>query len=108
MHYVPLSPLAVETIREAFKLIGDGETFLFASPAKSGPITAHALAVAMARFAEKLDGKGPVVKGWKAEPPTPHDLRRTLRTRLSELGIPKEDCDAVLNHTPRDVGSQAL
>jgi integrase len=106
-HYVPLSPLAVETIRSAFELIGGDEASLFPSPAKDdGPIRAHALAVAMARFADKLEGTGATVKGWKAKPPTPHDLRRTVRTRLAELGIPKEDCDAVMNHSRGDVGSK--
>jgi hypothetical protein len=33
-------------------------------------------------------------------------LRRTAATRLAELGIAKEDRDAVLNHTPRDVGKK--
>jgi hypothetical protein len=41
---------------------------------------------------------------WRIDRPTPHDLRRTVATRLAELGITKEDRDAVLNHTPRDVG----
>jgi len=27
-----------------------------------------------------------------------------LATRLAELGVVKEDRDAILNHTPRDVG----
>jgi hypothetical protein len=29
-----------------------------------------------------------------------------VATRLAELGIPKEDRDAILNHTPRDVGKK--
>lgn len=107
-HYVPLSPLAVETIRAALDLIDDSEPSLFPTPvkAKEGPITAHALARAMARFAAELDGNSTAVKSWKAKPPSPHDLRRTVRTRLSELGVRKEDADAILNHTPRDVGSK--
>ena len=31
-------------------------------------------------------------------------MRRTARTRLSALGISREDCDAILHHTPQDVG----
>jgi integrase len=49
---------------------------------------------------------GPGSSTWKADPPTPHDLRRTFATRLSQLGVPKEDRDACLNHTPQDVGSR--
>ena len=60
--------------------------------------------LAMARFAGDVDMT--VAKSWRAEPASPHDLRRTLATRLAELGIAKEDRDAVLNHTPRDVGKK--
>ncbi len=43
---------------------------------------------------------------WKADRPTAHDMRRTVETRLSSLGVPKEDRDAVLNHVQSDVGSR--
>lgn len=106
-HLVPLSPLAVDTIKEALKLVEKGDQFLFPSPSKErDAITSHALSVAMARFAKELNKALPGAKTWKAEAPTPHDLRRTAATRLSELGISKEDRDAVMNHTRSDVGSK--
>ncbi len=37
------------------------------------------------------------------EPPT---LRFSVATRLSALGISKEDRDACFNHTPTDIGSR--
>jgi hypothetical protein len=78
---------------------------VFPSPTvKDSPITEHALAVAMARFAANL--KVHDVNSWTKEPPTPHGLRRTVATRLAAMGIPKEDRDAILNHTPRDVGKK--
>jgi integrase len=40
---------------------------------------------------------------WLAEPPSPHDLRRTVATRLASLGVPSEDVAACLNHVRRDV-----
>jgi integrase len=43
---------------------------------------------------------------WRLDRPTPHDLRRTVETRLAELRIPKEIRDRVLNHIPTDVGSK--
>jgi hypothetical protein len=58
------------------------------------------------RTAHNLDPAS--ARSWKTDPPTPHDLRRTLATRLAELGVAKEDRDAVLNHTPRDVGKSGL
>ncbi len=115
-HYVPLCGLARETVQAALELIGDDDEYLFPSP-RSGkatdgdslrgkPITGHALAVAMSRFADQLEGKAGAAKTWRAEPPTPHDLRRTLATRLSALGVSKEDRDAVMNHVRSDVGSK--
>ena len=58
----------------------------------------------MARFAKSIDPGAS--KSWRAEPPSPHDLRRTVATRLAELGVAKEDRDAVLNHTSRDIGKK--
>jgi integrase len=106
-HLVPLSPMALAVVRSAREIIDEDDVFLFPSPIKrTAPIDGHALAVAMRRMSEsdKLTGLGS--KTWKADPPTPHDLRRTFATRLSELGIAKEDRDACLNHTPTDVGSK--
>lgn len=122
-HYVPLSALALETIGAA-KELNNGSEFLFPSPVDSvpqvqgdspvdgdpldcgRPIKGHALAVAMRRLSESESLTGPGSDTWKSQPPTPHDLRRTFATRLSELGVAKEDRDACLNHTPQDVGSR--
>lgn len=100
--FLPLPPLAVDTIKEAISLLPEGAKVLFPSPRskdRSEPISAHALTVAMARLAGTLDGK------WSEDPPSPHDLRRTVETRMSALGVKKEDRDACLNHKARDVGS---
>ena len=121
-HLIPLSEPARQTIKAALELIDGDDRYVFPSPSvREAPITAHALAVAMARFAKHLDVDAPgnasrtagraarfpgAEKTWRADPPSPHDLRRTVGTRLAEIGIAKEDRDAVLNHTPRDVGKK--
>ena len=106
-HFIPLSPLAVETIKEAQKLVAEDEKFIFPSPSREREaITPHAFSVAMARFAHELSADLSGAKEWKDAPPTPHDLRRTAATRLSELGFAKEDRDAVMNHKRSDVGSK--
>jgi hypothetical protein len=56
----------------------------------------------MSRFARSLSTGG-AEGSWKAAPPTPHDLRRTLATRAAELGVPGEDVRALLNHSRRDI-----
>jgi integrase len=106
-HLVPLSSAALATVNAGLELLEEEDEFLFPSPIKrTAPIDGHALAVAMRRMAESDKLAGPGAKSWKADPPTPHDLRRTFATRLSELGVPKEDRDACLNHIPTDVGSK--
>jgi integrase len=106
-HLIPLSSMALDTVRAARDLIDEEAQFLFQSPTKAdAAIDGHALAVAMRRLAESDKLTGPSSKTWKLEPPTPHDLRRTFATRLAELGIAKEDRDACLNHKPTDVGSK--
>ena len=42
----------------------------------------------------------------KAEPPTPHDSRRTVETRLAGLAVPQEIRDRVLNHIGNGVGDK--
>jgi integrase len=103
-HYVPLSGLAQEAVVEALGF-GDGtSSYLFPSPSVEGaPITGHALSVGMARFGKYLKGADEAIRGWQSEPPSPHDLRRTVATRLAGLGVPAEDVSAVLNHAKRDV-----
>ena len=93
-HFVPLGPLAVETVRAAIELTGDNDRIFGAE--------GHALAVAMRRLAERLPD-APGASTWKANPPTPHDLRRTAATRLAGLGVPGEDVSAILNHMRQDV-----
>jgi integrase len=106
-HLIPLSPMAVATVQAGLEIVDDGDEFLFPSPIKrTAPIDGHALAVAMRRMSESDKLTGPGSKSWKADPPTPHDLRRTFATRIAELGVAKEDRDACLNHTPTDVGSK--
>jgi integrase len=101
-HFVPLSDLARATVQSAIELIADEDELLFPSPIEAGgPITGHALTVAMRRMLDKIEG--PALKTWKADAPSPHDLRRTVATRLASMGAPEEDVVAVLNHVRSSV-----
>jgi integrase len=87
-HLIPLPRLALDTVKAAIALTGDDTEFLF--PARydgDRPLDGHTLTTAMARFCSD----------WK-EPPSPHDLRRSMNTQLAKLGIPKEIRDRCLNH----------
>lgn len=86
---VPLTGLALEIIEQARVYSGDSE-FVFRSSYKDGePITRHALSKAITRHIKEIGIE---------ERFTPHDLRRTLRTRLAELGVSDMVAERVLGH----------
>ena len=75
---VPLCPMALEIIEEARLYSGDSE-FVFRSSYKpEQAVSRQALTRAVARHWSEMGIK---------EAFTPHDLRRTLRTKLAELGV---------------------
>jgi integrase len=94
-HFVPLSPLASKLVAEAAQ---GSRTFVFASRGKRGHIINVRLAKAMARMPSLLPDGQAGSESWKADPPTPHDLRRTLATRLAAAGVRGEDVSAILGH----------
>jgi integrase len=85
-HLLPLPPLARDTVLELLSLIGPDEQFLFPtrSGRRNGPMRSNSLTQAMDFFSKRV-ARDSREKTWDAEPPTPHDLRRTLETRLAEL-----------------------
>jgi integrase len=105
---VPLSPLAQDLVLDLLESHGQSDEFLLStySRHRKGPVSGKSLAQAMKNFGRRLAGDVPAVRTWRAELPTPHDLRRTVGTRLAELRVPKEVRDGVLNHAARDVGSK--
>lgn len=87
---VPLCPMALETIQTA-RIYSAGSDFVFRSSHKENePITRHALSRAVARHWSEMEGIEAAF--------TPHDLRRTLRTRLAELGVTDIIAERVLGH----------
>lgn len=86
---VPILPMAQKILEEA--RIYSGETpFVFASSYKPGkPLTVKAMSRAVSRHRTEMDIH---------ERFTPHDLRRTLRTRLAEIGVADIVAERVLGH----------
>jgi len=70
------------------------------------PLTPGGYGAAMKRIAGRLPGDEPAHNTWMVDPPTPHDLRRTFRTRLPQLGVPADIRDRLMNHIPTDVGTK--
>lgn len=80
----------VRGILEEARVYSADTPFVFASSYNQGkPLTVRALSNAIRRHRGEMG---------ITEPFTPHDLRRTLRTRLAELGIPDIVAERVLGH----------
>jgi integrase len=97
---VPIAPTAARLFEELRALAGAvGSPYVMASfhPAARGePISEKALNHAMRRL---FEGKEPLLR-FRGERPTPHDLRRSVRTHMGEtLGIPWHVAERVLNHS---------
>lgn len=98
LHAVPLSDLALELFQEAMRISeADKSEYIFTSRPRKGigleltePMQTHALSHAMRGALEQL--------GLKADPATPHDLRRTTATHMARLGISDRIVGRVLNH----------
>jgi integrase len=106
-HLLPLPPLARETVLELLSLIGPHEEFLLPTRSlrRTGPMRSNSLTQAMDFFSRRIADDSRA-KSWVADVPSPHDLRRSVETRLAALRIPKEIRDRCLNHIPSDVGSK--
>lgn len=89
-HRVPLTGMAMEIVEQARPYSGES-CFVFKSTHRAGdaPMTAHALSRALWRHWQAIGIK---------ERFTPHDLRRTVRTRMAELGVTDVVAERVLGH----------
>ena len=85
---VPLSSLALEILDDLPEFI-DGD-YVFTTTGGRRPVSGFNK---MKTRSDKLSG----VTGWRL-----HDLRRTGRTGLAELGVPEIIAEMVLNHAPRN------
>lgn len=107
---VPLSPLALEVLREA-SVHNWGSAYVFPSPRPGAdeagdpidhPINRHTLSRAVLRKlgdSPDTDAPAPVADGTLTLAPfTPHDLRRTCRTGMAALGVPEHVAEKVLGH----------
>jgi integrase len=107
-HLMPLSPLARDTVLEMMTLVDAREEYLLPTRAshRGGPLEGKQLWQRLENWGQKLSGDDDAVRTWKADAPSPHDLRRTVETRMAALRVPKEIRDRVLNHAASDVGSK--
>lgn len=91
LHRVPLCPMAAAEFRKAVAASPAKSCYVFPSPVADDdtPILASAVTRAMARLVSEL----------KITKVSPHDLRRTVGTEMTKLGLPTHVRSLVLNHS---------
>lgn len=102
-HVVPLSGLAVDTIKaqlEDVEALAERKgravpPFVFPGPGARAAVRADSIPQAVSR--EKVTKRGKTTL-LGVEPFTPHDLRRTAATHMEEIGISPFQIAHVLNH----------
>jgi integrase len=105
-HVVPLSNLAISLIQEMEQQNGKS---IFVFPHKdvsNQPMPSHSVSKAINRFCtprKDVDGN----EIWAGFPKfVPKDIRRTVKSRMGEIGISKEIRDRLHNHALHDVSSK--
>jgi len=87
-HRVPLSPLACDLLGQVQEL-GQGSLWLFPSPRVDGLMAPLSITHAMRNNLPRIG----------LENATPHDLRRTAASNMTEIGIPRLVVSKVLGHS---------
>ena len=88
-HKLPLTGTTKGVIDQARGLFGDGKSpFVFPSP-RQGSLKPHSLSKAILRNRQDMGIETPF---------TPHDIRRTVRTRFAELKVKEFIGERVLGH----------
>jgi integrase len=111
-HLIPISSLAHGILTEA---LPHATGFVFPSGNSGEPYKGQSIDHAVQHlFETRRRAKGRKAPRVPSIPPlagkmdrfTPHDLRRTVATRMRELGISRGDVKMVLNHVETDVTSR--
>ncbi len=96
---IPLSVQALAQL-ERLRVMSEGSPYVMASVlAKEGRVTDKALVAGMRKL---FGGKAPLLT-FPEPRPTVHDLRRTLRTGLARLRVPRDVAERCLNHALPDI-----
>lgn len=111
-HLVPLSEPALQILAEVSRNEGG---YLFPSSLTGKPYRGQSIDHAVRYLFDQRSRPKSTKRPSKAKTPplagvmerfTPHDLRRTVATRMRELGISRGDVKMVLNHVESDVTSR--
>ena len=89
-HVVPLSPQAIELLRELHPLSGSGPYLFPNARSANRPLSENAVLAALRRM------------GYEVGEMTPHGFRSMASTRLNEMGWPADVIERQLAHAERD------
>ena len=105
-HVVPLSDLAISLIQDV-KNLGNESIYVF--PHKDSnelPMPSHTISKAVNRFClPRKNKQGDIIHPGFTKF-IPKDIRRTVKSRMGEIGISKEIRDRLHNHALHDVSSK--
>ena len=88
-HKLPLTASVKRIISQTKKIFAGNTRWVFPSPNREAPLIQHSLSRAVSRHYQEMGIDQPF---------TPHDIRRTMRTRLAELNVPEFIAERVLGH----------
>lgn len=104
-HVVPLSDLAIDLIKSLDQT--SNETYLFPrKQAPDKPMPFNTVSQAVRRFCCPPINKDGKLKSHPFNKFVPKDIRRTVKSRMGELGISKDIRDRLHNHAFHDVSSK--
>lgn len=103
---VPLVGRALKVVQRRIDLHGDGYLFPARQPAKTEHVSQRVLGVTLWQVRPSTETPNlPKVRAriLHMDPFSPHDLRRTVRTKLAALGCPDAVGEALLGHMPTGI-----
>lgn len=117
-HVVPLTPMAIDIFQKLRASAGDSDFVFPLRGDPSRPMQANSLGNAVRKFCTRVDAdrKAQSTRTSKAGRAgrevasiakfTARDLRRTVKTQMGKMGIPRDIRDRLQNHVFTDVGSK--
>jgi integrase len=94
-HIVPLTDWAIAEL-QGLRELAAGSRFVLPNSTKTGPANPRLITGNVARSLHRFRRIGIAAF-------TPHDLRRTARTELARIGVPKHVAERLLNHSKESV-----
>lgn len=100
-HLVPIGGVALGLLRELRLLTGRSRYVFPKATDYRAPMPAASLPQSVRRMLRWMEAQGSPMEPWR-----PGDIRRTVKTRMAEIGVPKPARDTLQNHALNDVAQR--